>query len=199
MNGILEWLSSLPTVTLYLALGAFAMAENFFPPLPADTIVAFGSFLAARGKGSAFGSFLATWTGNMIGVAIMYYVGHRYGPAIIRKITRSNNDDARTKMQQLYGKYGYAAVFLSRFVPGVRSIVPPFAGAMHIPAMPALIGMAIASAIWYGLITWIAFSVGENWSAFSERFAIIGRYAAIVAGTLLVAAGAVWLVRRKRA
>ena len=199
MNDVLEWISSLPTLALYLALGAFAMAENFFPPLPADTVVAFGSFLAARGKGSVMGSFLATWIGNMVGVIAMYYMGHRYGPAIIRKFTRSDNDDARNRIQRMYGKYGYAALFLSRFVPGVRSIVPPFAGAMHIPALPAILWMGIASAIWYGVITWLAFSVGANWSVFSQRLAVVGRYAAIVAGSLLVIAGLVWFVRRKRA
>lgn len=198
MSGVLEWLQSLPTAALYVALGLFAMAENFFPPLPADTVVAFGSFLAARGKGSVIGSFLATWTGNMIGVTVMYFVGHRYGPAVIRKFTRSDNDNARERMQGLYGRYGYAALFLSRFVPGVRSIVPPFAGAMHISAIPALIWMGIASAIWYGAITWLAFSVGENWSEFGTRFAVIGRYAALVAGVVLVVGGVIWFVRRKR-
>ena len=198
MNDVLDWLSTLPTVALYVALGFFAMVENFFPPLPADTVVAFGSFLAARGQGSVIGSFLSTWTGNMLGVAVMYYAGHRLGPTVIRKITRGDDEKARARMQHLYGRYGYAALFLSRFVPGVRAIVPPFAGAMHIPVVPALIGMGLASAIWYGLITWLAFSVGENWSAFEARFATVGRSAAIVAGVLLLIGGVVWYVRRRR-
>ena len=199
MSGVLEWLQSLPPIALYFALAIAAMAENLFPPLPADSVVAFGSFLAARGKGSAIGSFLATYTGNMLGVTIMYYVGHRYGPAMIRKLTRTDNDDARTRMQKLYGTYGYAAIFISRFIPGVRSVVAPFAGAMHIPAVPALICMGIASAIWYGAVTWLAFNIGENFSEFTRVFAKVGRYAAIIGGGVLLVAGIVYLVRRKRA
>ena len=198
MSDVLDWLSSLPTVALYLALGLFAMVENIFPPLPADSVVAFGSFLAARGEGSILGSFLATWTGNMIGTVVMYFVGHRYGPAAIRKVTNTSDDSARQKMQKLYGRYGYAALFLSRFVPGVRSIVAPFAGAMHIPAGPAIAWMGLASAVWYGVLTWIAFSVSGNWPAFQAKFSSIGRTTAIIAAALLLIGALIWFIRSRR-
>lgn len=199
MNGVLDWLASLPPLALYLALGASAAIENVFPPFPADTVVAFGSFLAARGKGSMIGSFLATWIGNMIGATAMYIVGREYGPSILQRFMRGDVEATRARMKTLYGKYGYAALFLSRFIPGVRSIVPPFAGAAHIPIVPAILVMAVASAIWYGLITWLAFSVGANWEVLSLKLASVGRVVAIVAGALLLIAGAVWYARRRRA
>jgi membrane protein DedA with SNARE-associated domain len=199
VNGILEWVGSLPPLALYLALGVSAAIENIFPPFPADTVVAFGSFLAARGKGSMVGSFLATWIGNMVGATAMYVAGRAYGPSILQRFVRGNVEESRERMKKLYGKYGYAALFLSRFIPGVRSIVPPFAGAAHIPIVPAILIMAIASGIWYGVITWLAFSVGANWEVFSTKLATVGRYVAIVAGSILAVALAVWYVRRRRA
>ena len=65
MGGILDWLESLPVGALYASLALVAAIENIFPPVPADTVVAFGSFLAARGHGTALGAFLATWVGNV--------------------------------------------------------------------------------------------------------------------------------------
>ena len=199
MKELLEWLSSLPPLTLYLILGASAAIENIFPPFPADTVVAFGSFLAARGKGSMVGSFLATFIGNMIGASGMYVAGRKYGPSLLQRFIRKDVDETRARMKSLYGKYGYAALFLSRFIPGVRSIVPPFAGAAHIAMVPALLIMAVASAIWYGVITWLAFSAGANWEAFSTKLASVGRVVAIVAAAILLIVGALHFARRRRA
>ena len=55
MNDLLTWLASLPEPLLYGALVAAAFAENVFPPLPADTVIALGAFVAARGNGTALG------------------------------------------------------------------------------------------------------------------------------------------------
>ena len=199
LKAILDWLASLPPLTLYITLGASAAIENVFPPFPADTVVAFGSFLAARGKGSMVGSFVATFTGNMIGATAMYVLGREYGPSILQRFVRGDVEQTRARMKTLYGKYGYAALFLSRFIPGVRSIVPPFAGAAHIPTVPAILIMAVASAIWYGMITWLAFTAGANWEVFSTKLASVGRVVAIVAGAILLIVGTVHLARRRRA
>ena len=87
MGGLLHqlfgWLTSLPPLALYAALAASAAAENVFPPLPADTIIAFGAFLAAHGEASLAGAFLATWLGNVGGAVLMYYLGRRFGAVVI--------------------------------------------------------------------------------------------------------------------
>ena len=79
LHSILEWFAGLPPAALYLALAFAAGIENVFPPLPSDTVVAFGSFIAARGQASAIGSFVATLAGNLAGAMFMYWVGARYG------------------------------------------------------------------------------------------------------------------------
>ncbi len=49
IDSLLAWLGELPLGTLYVAMGFTSAIENVFPPFPADAVVAFGSFLAARG------------------------------------------------------------------------------------------------------------------------------------------------------
>ena len=49
MQALLDWLLTLGNGTLYTVLGATSAFENIFPPFPADVVVAFGSFVAARG------------------------------------------------------------------------------------------------------------------------------------------------------
>jgi membrane protein DedA with SNARE-associated domain len=200
VDSLLGWLTGLPPAALYLALGAAAAIENVFPPLPSDTVVAFGSFLAARGNGSALGSFMSTWVGNIAGAMFMYYLGRRFGAErLMSRLSQGGDASAAAKVRAWYGKRGVWALAFSRFLPGARALVPPMAGALRVPPLQALLAMALASGVWYALITWFAFHVGDNWDALSARIGGASRVSAIAAAAVVAIVGAVWLVRRRRA
>jgi membrane protein DedA with SNARE-associated domain len=199
MQGVLDWLSALPIAALYASMFLAAGVENIFPPIPADTIVAFGTFLAARGKGTVIGAFLAVWLGNLSGAALMYAAGRRYGAARIEKqLLRDKGAAAEGKLRTLYERYGLGALFLSRFVPGVRAIVPPFAGALKIPFLTALAVMGVASGLWYGLVAWLAFRVGSSWDALQATLKQYGTIAAAVAIGIGLVAAIIWFFRKRR-
>jgi len=71
MERVFAWVTSLPPLALYGAMALTAGLENIFPPLPSDTIVAFGAFLAARGRAILLGVFLAIWAGNVSGAMLV--------------------------------------------------------------------------------------------------------------------------------
>ena len=200
MQALVDWLTSLPLGALYVALGAVAALENAFPPVPADTVVALGSFLAARGQGSVWAAFLATFVGNVGGAMVMYALGRRYGAERMeRRLLGAKGRGAEQRLQQLYGRYGIAALFASRFIPGVRAIVPPFAGALRVPPMRAAAAMGGASAIWYGTVSYLGFTVGGNWQRLSRLITDYGRILALVAAVVLLIGFAIWRVWSKRA
>jgi membrane protein DedA with SNARE-associated domain len=97
----------------------------------------------------------------------------------------------------MYQRRGILALFLSRFIPGVRALVPPFAGAFHVPALHATLAIAIASGIWYGIVTWIAYRVGSDWELLQQRLRGAGTMVAVAAGAIAVLA-VVWYVTRRR-
>lgn len=199
MEGVLAWLSALPAPALYLALVLTAALENFFPPLPADTIVAFGAFLAARGEATAIGAFLATWLGNVSGAMVVYGLGRRYGATEVRRRILSYGgagQRAEQRLEKLYVRYGVFALFLSRFLPGVRALVPPFAGAMRMPVAPVCGAIAVASGIWYGLVTTAAYHVGSDWELLRARLTEVSRDATLVAGTIVTLVVVGWFVQK---
>ena len=200
MQGLLSWFAGLPTGVLYLSLGLLAALENVFPPLPTDTVVAFGTWLAARGHGSALLAFAATWVGNVAGAVGMYAAGRRHGAAWIRRRLPGLADErGEDRLRRLYGRYGIPALVLSRFIPGVRALVPPFAGALRVPAASAIGAMALASGVWYGFIAYVAYRAGSNWDQLTARLARSGRITSIVAASVALVAVVVWLlVRRAR-
>jgi membrane protein DedA with SNARE-associated domain len=196
---LLDWLAGLPVAVLYLSLGVLAAAENVFPPLPTDTVVAFGIWLAARGQANPFFAFLATWLGNSAGAAGMYVVGRRHGTAWMRRhFPRLVDEAGERRLRDLYGRYGILAIMASRSIPGLRAIVPPVAGALRIPAVTAVAAMAIASGIWYGVIAYLAYRAGSNWSALTQTISKSGRVAALGAALLVLVGLLAWLVHRRR-
>ena len=198
MTALLEWLSSLPTWALYSSLALIAAAENVFPPIPADTVVGVGSFLAARGSGSLIVAATSIWAGNLLGAVGMYFVGRRYGSAALMK--RMGGADAEARVAKMYSSYGVWALFVSRFLPGVRAVVPPVAGALKIPLAKVLPAMAVASALWYGAIAWLGFRFGQNLEELQRLIGSATRTSGLVAIAIVVVAfGVIWWRRRSRA
>jgi membrane protein DedA with SNARE-associated domain len=194
--GFVEWLMSIPLAALYLLMAAFAAIENVFPPVPADTVVALGSWLAARGEGSAFWAFLATWIGNVAGAGAMYFVGRRHGAGWIRKkFPKLADEKSEQRLRDLHGRYGAAALVLSRFIPGVRAIVPPFAGALRLSPVPTMLAIAVASGVWYGLVSYLAFKAGADWGSLMQAVTRYGRMTAIVAAGVVALVALVWWLR----
>jgi membrane protein DedA with SNARE-associated domain len=138
------------------------------------------------------------------GAMVVYALGRRYGAeAVERRIFAYGKmgEKAESRLEKLYVRYGMLALFLSRFLPGVRALVPPFAGAMKMPAIPVLTAIAVASGIWYGTVTVAAYHVGSDWDALRARLMEVSRTTTLVAGTVLTLIAAGWFiyrVRRKR-
>ena len=199
IDSLVAWLVQVPLAVLYLTMGVIAAAENVFPPLPSDVVVALGAWLAARGQGSLIGAFLSTWAGNVAGAAGMYLVGRTHGAGWMqRKFPQLTDERNAHRLEALYGKYGVAALVVSRFIPGVRALVPPIAGALGVPPVTAISAMAVASAVWYGIISYVGFKAGADWNHLVQLVQRFGMRAAIGAVALVALGGAVWFIRRRR-
>lgn len=200
LEQIVDRLSQLPLAFLYPSLAFLAAIENVIPPLPTDAVVAFGSFLAARGQGNPWVSFLVTWLGNMFGAAVMFGVGHHYGHSIFtRTLVRWGGPQADARLTHLYVRYGVVSLFLSRFLPGIRALVPVFAGAARLPFASVMAIIAIASGLWYGFLAFIAYRAAADWDTLRL---MIGQYNRVISAVaVLTAAGllAIWWWRRVHA
>ena len=198
MDAVLTWLGSLPPAALYLILAVVAATENFVPPIPADVIVAFGSFLAAREQRSPIPTIIAVVIGNVGGAVAMFALGRRYGADWIRRRMRVMGEGAEQRVRHWYDKFGLPALFLSRFLPAVRAVVPPLAGAIKVPATGAIIAIATASTLWYTILAVLAYRLGSEWDRIASAIGEFQKGAAIVAGSIVVLAAVIWWVLRRR-
>ena len=198
MEGVLTWLGELPPAVLYIVLALVAATENFVPPIPADVIVAFGSFLAAREHRSPIPTIIAVVIGNVGGALGMFALGRRYGADWIRSRLRVMGEGGEQRVRGWYDRFGLPALFLSRFLPAVRAVVPPLAGAIRVPVVGAIAAIGIASTIWYTTIAILAYRLGSEWSRIAGAIKEFETTAAIVAGVIIVVGISVWWVTRRR-
>jgi membrane protein DedA with SNARE-associated domain len=200
VQALLDWLLTLPAGALYAVLAIAAAVENVIPPFPSDVVVAFGSFVAAQGRKSMLGVFLSVWFGNVSTALLVYALGRRYGAnRLERRLAGKRAARVDATLRSLFGKYGMAAIFFSRFIPGVRAVVPAFAGALRLSPAWTTIMVATASALWYGLITVIAYRVGSDWERLRNTVLQYSTALGIGAAALLTAGLVTWMVvRRKR-
>jgi membrane protein DedA with SNARE-associated domain len=175
-------------------LGVGAAAENVAPPVPADTFVLFGAFLAAQGRARPWIVWLATWLPNAASALIVYALSRHFGRAFFR--TRIGRLLLRphqlATVDRFYHRWGARAIFLSRFLPGFRVVVPVFAGVSHVGVWRAGVPLVLASGVWYGLLVWLGVQAGRNWNAIQELFVHASGWLAVIAGALLLLLLAWW-------
>ncbi|MDP9348760.1 MAG: DedA family protein, partial [Gemmatimonadota bacterium] len=154
VDPLIGWIQGLPGPLVYLVISVFAGLENVFPPVPADMIALTGGFLAGRGTISPVGAFLAVWGANVATALLVYWVGRRYGASFFQgRVGRAIlQPQQMEKLAALYAKHGSVVIFVSRFLPGFRAVVPIFAGTSGLGWVRTAVPVALASAVWYGVV-----------------------------------------------
>ncbi len=164
MIGALEFFEGLHPLAVYAVLGLGAAIENVIPPIPADTFVLVGGFIAGQGRTSVLGVFLVTWLANVTSALMVYGLGRRYGAAFFnggpgRRILSAGQLET---VDRFYRRWGVAALFFTRFLPGLRAVVPVFAGVSQEPMRRVLPPLVVASALWYGALVALGASARGN-------------------------------------
>jgi membrane protein DedA with SNARE-associated domain/uncharacterized tellurite resistance protein B-like protein len=184
---------------VYVVLALLAAVENVVPPVPSDAAVALGAFLSHRGVTTPELVFLVTWTANLSGAALVYLAARRYGHRLFASRTgrRLLAPRSLAVIEREYLRFGILGIFISRFLPGIRAVVPPFAGLVRLGAFRTLAPMAVASAIWYGGITVAGSFLGAQWERILQILEGVNRTMGIIT-VVLVVAGIVWYWRARR-
>lgn len=195
----LEWLGILPAWALLAILAGGALLENLVPPVPADTFVVVGGLLAARGAVPAGWLLLAIWVANVAGALMVYGTAFRHGRAFFdvglgRHVLSPGQ---LRRIAAFYGRWGIWTVFLARFLPGLRAVVPAFAGVSHLPFHRVAPPLAAASAIWYGALFWGGMQAARSLPLLEEWLAGVNRWLLAVAVVVALAVG-VWWIRTRR-
>ena len=202
INRVLEFLLPRNDIFLYLFLFASAVVENLFPPIPGDTITAFGAFLVGIGRLNYFLVFASTTAGSVLGFMALFFLGRFLEREFfMKKNFRFFSKENIIRGEAWFQKYGCGIVLANRFLPGLRSVISIISGISKLhPVKVCLLSLASAS-VWNLIWLQTGFLLGNNWDTVKEKVAdIVSKYniAVGIFIILLVLAYVAFTVIRKR-
>ena len=193
----LLYLNTAPPWTIYFLLFFGAFMENVIPPIPGDTLIVFGAYLAGVGIIRVVPAYLAMWIGSTAGCLMIYAIAYWKGRAFFlglnsRLFSAQNLDLA----ENWFTRYGDRLVIFNRFLPTVRAFVGIVAGISRLHPVRMTIYVLIGTLLWNSLLVYFGLKVGENWRLVID---VLHTYNRVILG--LMAAGALgflfWRWRRK--
>jgi membrane-associated protein len=120
-----------PWAVLLVMFAETGLLIGFF--LPGDSLLFTAGLLTTTGIGLSLPvTIIFAVLGALAGAQVGYLIGRRFGPALLNRPRLAvASDRARTHLES----YGVGrAVVLARFIPGVRTVMNPLAGALRVDA-----------------------------------------------------------------
>jgi membrane protein DedA with SNARE-associated domain len=174
LDRFLNLFDTLPNSLLYLLLGVSAFVENIFPPIPGDTITAFGAFLVGTRKLDFVGVYLSTTLGSLAGFMALFRIGNLLGRKFfIERDYKFFSAQNIIQAEEWFRKYGYFLILLNRFFPGIRSIISLAGGISKLGTLRVALLALISAGAWNLIWIAIGYSLGNNWEIVKEKMGTI--------------------------
>lgn len=133
-------------------------------PLSEELVIITGGLVVVRTGASLPVMVLAAYLGIVAGDSALYRLGRSLGPRVFSHPGLSTMlTPARVGfLQKLFARRGAVAVFLARFLPGLRAPAFLLAGATGLPYRQFLLADAVAAWIPAMGMTWLGFRFGPQ-------------------------------------
>jgi membrane protein DedA with SNARE-associated domain len=192
VDAIEATLRQAPAAGLLLVV-LMAWLEYVVPPVPGDTTILLGFFLAGLELLSLPAVAAASLAGSVAGALTAWWIGRRAGGSYFLLRSRW----ARGEMDRLrdaFARHGARLLLLNRFLPGVRGLFLYAAGGGGIPLRPVLIWSTASNLLWIALVGFAGLRLGSSWEEVRQMFRRYVWLVAIAVTAYLV----VTVVRQRR-
>lgn len=197
IDKFLNELRSLPDFLIYFFLALSAFVENLVPPIPGDTITAFGAFLVGVGRLSFAGVYISTTLGSLVGFLTLFWLGKFLGRHFfIERDYRFLKAKDIIKAEEWFSRYGYFLILFNRFAPGIRSVISIAAGISRFRTIPVAFLSLLSCAAWNLIWIFMGRTLGTHWETVEEKMGdLLVRYN--VAAIILIVLVVLFFVLRK--
>lgn len=198
LNDLHVWLSSLPTLWVYVALFGIAYLENIVPPVPGDVAVVVGGMVAAGEAVSLPLVVALAAVAGGLGFMSVYAVGRRLGDALLdpdrfRWVPKADVRRAEARL----ARHGYWVVVANRFMPGIRSVIGLSVGMSGLPPGRVAALATLSAAAFSTLTATLGYTLVDNRALLARLLGGFERAGAVLLVIFAVVV-VVWLARVAR-
>ena len=147
-----EQLSPVAPFLFYVVIAGIIFVETglligFF--LPGDSLL-FSAGLVAAARDDVniafliFSIFLAAFIGDQVG----YVIGRKVGRPYLERKNSPRMQKMLARSERFYERYGWWSVVIARYIPWVRTFVPPIAGTVKMNYYKFLSANALGALLW---------------------------------------------------
>jgi membrane protein DedA with SNARE-associated domain/rhodanese-related sulfurtransferase len=176
------------------------LVQQLGAPIPATPVLMLAGAHAVADPAYAFYALAVAVLASALGSLPWFWAGRRYGYRVLNLMCRVSlsPDSCVRQTENVFERYGAAALVIAKFVPGLARVGPPLAGTFRFSAGSFLFFYGIGNALWAGtgLALGRVFHAEIDWLL--EALTVFGGQALVaLLGALLLYAGYRWLVRRR--
>jgi len=192
----------------YVAVFVLVILGNAGVPVPEETVLLLTGYLVWRGELQLHILLAVGFTSAVMGDNIGYWLGRRFGKGALQRHAHwiLGHPERLETMQRFVARRGATAVFVARFVPGLRFTAGPLAGALGLPAWSFLAANVLGAALYVPLTVGAGWAIGYGLDDYVERLRrVVGNVEHVVllaavasAGALIAWRAARWLSRRPK-
>jgi membrane-associated protein len=164
---LLDWIGPFFSTYGYVLIVAATMLESSAfvgVVVPGDIILAIGGVYAARGDLSLPWVIVLGALGTMAGESIGFWLGHRYGEALLRRLPFADRaQDKIDRAREAFARNDSKVLLVGRFASGLRVIVPFTAGMSQTTSYRRFMAFVVPTAIvWAVGVSLLGYLLGEN-------------------------------------
>lgn len=105
----------------------------------------------------------AAVAGALLGAQTGYLVGRRGGRALLARSRSRKLHEGAQRAEEFLGRYGHGkAIVLARFVPIVRTVLNPMAGALGVPARTFTLWQVAGGLVWTLGLVLAGYALGSS-------------------------------------
>ncbi len=197
MHPALEPLRNFVSTYGYWAVALALLCESAGLPVPGEITLLLASFLAYSEHHLHLGWIILIATcAATFGGEVGYALGLYGGRALLdhyQKFKMSRQAIARG--EKIFARYGPAAIFLSRFIFGMRVFAGPLAGALRMSRKAFTLFNFLGAAVWVTVIASVGYIFGRHWRTLLH---VMQRFNIVVAVVVSVAVLILWMRYRRQ-
>ena len=183
----------------YAAIFAIVILGNMGLPVPEETVLTVSGYLIWQGQLKPLPVLLTALASAVLGDNIAYWIGRRYGRLALTRFLKIGPERIE-RMQGLVQRYGMLAVFVGRFVAGLRFMAGPLAGITGLSPLRFFIANLLGALLYVPIAVGAGYAVGYGLGDRIERLRrFTGGAEHVLLAAIVGAAVGIWLWRARRA